>query len=219
MANLPEMVWEFLDGDPCIRRNMRLGLINKRALARHILEAKNIDSKLDAALSAIRRYESESSGKIFENAYKLIKESTSISTKSPLANISLKKDADVQKLLPKLFSIIQYSQGHALRIIQADKSIKILVDEKNLEDVKKIFPKDKIIEVEKNLAELNIHIPEQARHAVGIMAITTNELAVNGINILESMTCISELLWFVEGKDLLKAYNVLNQLWHFNEKN
>ena len=57
-----------------------------------------------------------------------------------------------------------------------------------------------------------------AKYAPGVIAITSNELVINGINILEAMSCISELLWFVEEKDLLRAYNILNRLWQINQK-
>lgn len=57
-----------------------------------------------------------------------------------------------------------------------------------------------------------------AKYAPGVIAITSNEPVINGINILEAMSCISELLWFVEEKDLLRAYNILNRLWQINQK-
>jgi len=199
VTKLVELVWEALDDSPCVRKDMSRGLMNTRALARYIIRERKIDASLDAVISAIRRYELGRCDRIFEDAHRMMAQIVAISTKSPLANISLTRDTEIQKLLPQLFSVIHYDQGAVLRVIQTDESIKILLDEKNL-------------------AEINVHMHPDAKYAPGVIAITSNELAINGINILEAMSCISELLWFVEEKDLLKAYNILNRLWQINQK-
>ena len=215
MTNIMHEVWKILDNSPTIRKDMSLGLINQSALARYIIEKKNVNGTLDAVISAIRRYEIEHSDKLFDAAYKLISKSA-ISTRSNLANIDIIKDTETQKLLPELFSIIKYNRGDVLRIIQADESIKILVDEKNLEKVKELFSKDKIIKIDENLAELNMHLHKEAVNTPGILAIISNELSINDINVMETMSCVPELLWFVQEKDILKAYSVLYQLCKTN---
>lgn len=211
MTNIMHKVWKILDNSPSIRKDMSLGLINQSALARYIIEEKKVNATLDAVISAIRRYEIEHSNKLFDAAYKIISQSA-ISTKSRLSNIDIIKDTETQKLLPELFSIINYNRGDVLRIIQADESIKILVDEKNLEKVKDLLSEDKIIKIDENLAELNMHLHPEAVNTPGILAVISNELSINDINVMETMSCVPELLWFVKEKDILKAYSVLYQL-------
>jgi hypothetical protein len=63
---------------------------------------------------------------------------------------------------PRYSNIIHYNRGGVLRIIQADEAIKILVNEKNLEMVKGLFPNNKIIKIDRNLAEINMHLHPQA---------------------------------------------------------
>lgn len=208
--NAVDEVWKFLDETPYIRMSMGKYLINTRALAKYIIKEKKLDTTVDAAISAIRRYDLESTTSILEKAHKVISKRIGLSTRSPLANISLIKDDEIQKLLPKLFLLIQYNQGDVLRIIHADESIKVLVDEKNLGKVKKIFPENKIIRIDENLAEINIHQHPDARATPGIIAVISNELAMHNINIMENMSCFPEWLWFVEEKDLLKTYRILN---------
>ena len=101
---------------------------------------------------------------------------------------------------------------------QADEAIKILVNEKNLETVQALFPNKKIIKIDKNLAEINMHFHPEAVNTPGIIAVISNELAVNGVNVMETMSCVPEMLWFVKDKDLLKAYNVFYQLCPPKEK-
>ncbi len=143
MTKLVELVWEALDDSPCVRTDMSRGLINTRTLARYIIRERKIDASLDAVISAIRRYELGRCDRIFEDAHRMMTQIIAISTKSPLADISLIKDIEIQKLLPQLFSVIRYNQGAVLRVIQTDESIKILLDEKNLEEVKSFFRKVK----------------------------------------------------------------------------
>ena len=216
--NIIDEVNEVLNRNPCIRMNMGKGLINIRALARYIIKERKLETTLDAVISAIRRYEMKSEEKLFENAYDIITKTIAISTKTPLASISLIKDTEVQGLLPKLFSIIHYNQGDVLRIIQADESIKIIVDEKNLENAKNLFPEGKINRIKRNLGEINAHMHPDGEHVLGIVAITLNELAINGINVQETMSCVPEVVCFVEEKDILKAYNVLHNLWNPHTK-
>ena len=211
MTNIVHLVWKILDNSPCIRRVMSQGLINNTALARYIITEKKVKGSLDAVSSALRRYQLDHYDEVFNTAHKIVSLGE-ISTRSKLANISVIKDAEIQQSLPKLFSLIHYNRGDVLRIIQADEFIKILVNMKNLDKVKKLFPKTKIIKIDENLAELNMHLHPEAVNTPGIIAVISNEFAINGINVMESMSCVPEMLWFVNEKDVLHAYNVLYQL-------
>jgi aspartokinase len=100
--------------------------------------------------------------------------------------------------------------------MQANESIRVLVDEKNLEDITSIFPKDKILGVHRNLAEINMNMHPKMQTTHGILAAIANELAINKINIMEMLSCFPEMLFFVKEEDILKAHQVLYQLCHFN---
>jgi aspartokinase len=214
MKNTVGEVWKFLDNNPCIKRDLRKGLINSRALAKYIVKTQNMDVTLDAVISAIRRYDVGKKDDIFITARKLVSQTLNLSTRSGLAEISLIKDEDVQRSIPGLFDVIEYSRGEVLRVIQANESIKLIVDEKNLENVKTVFPKNKIINVNKNLAEINMHMAPKMIVTYGILAVIANELAINSVNILEVLTCLPEMILFVKEEDILKAYQILYQLCH-----
>jgi aspartokinase len=212
MSNTVKDVWRFLDDSPCIRQVIKCNLINTRALAKYIIKEKKLEASLDAVIGALRRYETEPYENFFGKAHIVVRRIINLSTRSKLSVISLVKDADVQNKLPKLFTIIQYIKGDILRITQANESIKVLVDTKNLEKVIALFPKDKIIHIEQNLAEINMSLDPKMQETPGVLSVITTELAINGINIVEAITCPPEMLWFVKEKDLLKAYNVLYEL-------
>jgi len=50
----------------------------------------------------------------------------------------------------------------------------------------------------------------------GVIAIIANEIALNNINVIDFMSCVSEFLWFVQEEDLLKVYSAISQLWQEN---
>jgi aspartokinase len=184
-----------------------------------------INATLDATISALRRYEPDGHAETNANANKTIGKIITISTRSKLISITVVKDSDIQQLLPKLFSIVHYNRGDVLRIVQADESIKILFDEKNFEEIEQIIPREKIKETDKNLAEINIHQYPDAKYTPGVIAIISNDLAMNNINIIDTVSCFPEMIWIVEEKDLLNAYDVIYRSWqefrkryHINEK-
>ena len=212
MSNITHEVWKIIDNNPSIRRDISRGLINTSALARYIIKEKKLTASLDGVIVAIRRYEHTRHQEIFNKAQEKFSQTINISTKSNIAEISLIKDTEVQKILPKLFNFIHYVQGDILRVTQANKSIRILIDEKNLDKAISLFQEDKIISKTENLAEINIHIHPEMQQTPGILAILANELSLNGINIIEFITCPPEMLCIVKKEDLVKASGILYQL-------
>ena len=191
---------------------MSLGLINTSALARYIIKQKKLNASLDAVMIALRRYKLNTHEEVFNKAQVLFEQTINISTKSNLAEISVLKDTEIQKILPKLFNFIHYVQGDVLRVTQANKSIRLLIDDKNLDQVLNLLPKEKILAHEKNLAEINIHIHPKMQKTPGILAILANELALNSINIVEFVTCPPEMLIIVKKEDLVKASSMIYNL-------
>jgi|GEM_PF-721926 len=213
-TNVTKKIWRLLDRNPCILRNMRSGLINVRALASYLIREEKIKTTIDAAVSAIRRYNFDAYDATYKKAHTIIREPTTISTRSPLAIVSVVKDSEVQHILPRLYSGIQLDQGDILRIMQGNRSVNIVIDGHNLVFVRRLFPKKDILAIDENLGEICVHnIVPTGRVTPGILAISANELAINNINVLEIMSGSSEILWFVEERDIQRAYDVLYQLW------
>jgi aspartokinase len=212
MANLTHEVWIFLDSEPSIKKELGRGIVNVMALAKHILKAKNLDCSVDAVISAIRRYVTEKKFHTkYQNAEKIIK-SSRISTKNKIALITMKRDSQIIELLPKVFPLIELSRGDVMRLSEGKESIKLLVDEKNLQKILDIFPSSKVVGAKKNLSEINIHFGPGSGESVGVLATIMNELAANDIGITESIGCLPEFMIFVDTKDALKAYEAMMNL-------
>lgn len=210
MTQIQKQVHEYLEKNLIIKNALERDLISIRKLARHISEKLKID-RYDAIISAIRRYDKKETKDVYEHARKIVK-NTKISTKSDIISIAIEKNNEAQKILPKLFEKIDFSKGEVLRIIQAEEAIKIIIDKKNFEKIEKILPKNIIITIEKNIAEINLNLDKEAVNTPGIISVIFSEMMINNINIMEAISCVPEMLIFVKEKDLLQTYSVLFNL-------
>ena len=212
MTNITHEVWNFLNSEPSIRKELRRGIVNTMALAKHIINKKGLGSSVAAVISSIRRYTKEHKYEIkFHDVESIIK-SSRISTKNKITVITMKRDTQIIELLPKIFPLVELSRGDVMRLSEGKESIKLLVDEKNAQKVADIFPSNKILGIKKNLSELNIHFGPGSGETVGVLATIMNELAANEIKIIESIGCLPELMIFVDTKDILKAHETMIRL-------
>lgn len=212
MDNITKNITRIIDNDPILRKGLNMNIINKRALALYIMKTYKMEYPINGIISAIRRYETNIEKDILKDALEVIKNST-MTSKNGISSITLVKDEISERSLPKLFSVIEVDKHQQLRLIQADESIKIIIDKKNLEKVKKILPEKNILKIDENIAEITIHLDKKAWHTPGITSIITTELSLNNINIVEIMSCIPEIIIFFKEKDLMSAYSVLYKIY------
>lgn len=114
--------------------------------------------------------------------------------------------------LNKINSIVDIEKGEVIRIIQAEESIRVILDEKNLDKFFDYFPKTDCTSIEKNLVEINLHFALEASRTKGVISLISSSLNAENINIVEIISCAPELLIFIKKEDLLKALNVINNL-------
>jgi len=214
MKNINKEVWRYIDNNITIKKNLYDGIVNTRALAKKIIKDLHLSCSLNAVISGIRRYEVkiESQEKLTEK-YKLLTKAK-LSTKTKLVSVLLRKNENIRKKLSQLYTSIDFHGGDILRIFEVSKYVKIIVDEKTLEYVKKIFSKTEIDSIERNIGELSIIYNVDITKIPGVFALLSNELAANSISIIDSMICHSEHIIIVKEKDIQRAFNVIFSLTH-----
>ncbi|MBC8500990.1 MAG: hypothetical protein ISS25_04610 [Nanoarchaeota archaeon] len=212
MTNIQREVWRVIDNDASVKKNLLEKLINISALARKIAKEHSLDSNIDAVISAIRRYEGNVEKKQhLRKIYSLLKEAK-LSTRTKLASVLFKKNMGIRKKLAELYSKIDFEGGDTLRIFEVTKYIKIIIDDKTVKLVKDIFETKEIVNVATKLGELSIDYNLDITKTPGIFATLSNELASNGISIVDSMICYSEHIIIVDEEDLEKTFNVIFML-------
>ena len=210
--NITEQVKSFLDNDFIVRKCLFKNIVSLRALSRHIIGRVGLkDSNLDAVISAIRRYkksEKEQSDAKLKKIFPRIK----VTTRSNIVDLQVQKTRKNLESISRLNSIIDVEKGEIIRVIQAEQSITIIIDDKNLEKFNEIFSKKDCVSTTKNLVEVNLQFTEEAQNVKGIVAIVSAGLNAEGINIAEIMSSAPELLLMVRKEDLLKVLNVVDKL-------
>ena len=217
MSSITKKVWKEIENDAIIRRALEKEIISMKNLAVYLIKEKKLQTTADAVISAIRRYKEEKPlERKFETARNVISRSEDIRITTNIIEIALEKNNHTQDLLQKTFSSVNYDRGDILLIIQAEKSIKLLINDKNKEKITSIFPKKSIIHIEYNIAEINIQLADEAVRTPGIITVLTTELMLHDINIVETMSCVPEMLFFVKQKDVVRSYEMLFNLCMVN---
>ena len=210
--NISDQVKSFLDNDFIVRKCLFKNIVSFRALSRHIVKKLALkESNLDAVISAIRRY--KRSEKEHEDAsLKKIFPKIKVTTRSNIADIRVQKNRKSVENISRLNLIIDIEKGEIIRVIQAEQSITIIIDDRNLSKFNEIFGKKDIISLDKNLVEVNLQFTEEAQNIKGIVSLVTSSLNAEEVNIAEIMSSAPELLLIVKKEDLLKTLNVIDNL-------
>lgn len=203
-------VERMIERDAVAKRGLQRGLINVRALARQVHGSLRTPTSLDAVISAIRRYpvEPEKKG---HNPARLLK-NCKIGMKNKIADITLSNTFDIQKSISEISSTINPSRGDVFRFVAGVATLKIIIDERNLDRALQILPRKEVLRITRSHAEIIISLPEEATNTPGIVAVIATELALNNVNLIEIMSCVPELILLVNERDSLKAYEVVESL-------
>jgi predicted regulator of amino acid metabolism with ACT domain len=206
MANISHEVESIIERDAAIKKDLARDLINIRALARHIQRQRKLSPEsLDAIASAIRRYPIRRT----KDSGLEILASAKISMKNRVSDITLDNDRDVLRGTAELARLVNPAKGDIIRLVAGVESIKLIVDEKNASKVQEHIPKEKILRINRDLSEIVIALPTEAERTPGIISRMTTELDLNGINLVEIMSCAPELIIIMTEGDAVRAYSIL----------
>lgn len=212
MANVSELVQRTIERDGAIKKDLGRGLINVRALARLIqlsAEEGEEEASLDAIISAIRRYPLKESLASYASIERLLGKLT---MKNKIVDVAIFNDSETPAALGRFASQIDYSRGETFRIVAGVESVRVVLDEKNVAKLTGLIPKKSVRKVVSGLAEIIVSMSDAAEKTPGVVSTVTTELTMNGINMIEFMSCVPELIIVVDEEDALRSYESLEKL-------
>jgi hypothetical protein len=212
LPNTTSIVEKMIEGDGAIRNDLARGLLNIRALARYMQEEARREGEelsLEAVIGAVRRYPIGESVALHQDVGRLFKKLT---MRNKIVDVAILNDPEITAALGRFASTIDYSLGETFRLVSGVESIRVVIDEKNLDKMKSIIPKRNIPKIVTGLAEIIISLSEIADTTPGIVSTVTTELALNRINMIEFMSCVPELIIVVDEKDALRSYDAIEKL-------
>jgi predicted regulator of amino acid metabolism with ACT domain len=205
-----DVVRRVIERDAVIRNGLARGLINIRALARYVqVETKN-EMSLEAIISAVRRHPVRESAARYKEIGGLLQRLT---MKNRIVDVAIINDSGIPVALGKFSGEIDFARGETFRIVAGVETVRVVIDERNLDKLREVIPQKSIKSITNHLAEIIASLSEASETTPGVLSTFATELAINDINIIEFMSCVPELIIVVKEKDALKSYESLERLF------
>lgn len=209
MSQIEQEFRQYLAKHPEIEKCYQLELINRRSLARHLIDKKiSKGNQLEATIAMLRRFNFEES-KVKDLGNLQV---TRIAVKDNIIIYDIEKQKSTLQDLQKMMNSIEYDKGDTFKVLVGSSSIKVFLDRPKEKEVKNIFTNAAIQQRIGNISELSILFTEKAINTKGILSLITREFLLNNITVTEFLTASPELLIYIHEKDVMKAYEILKQL-------
>jgi aspartokinase len=205
--SITKQVENYIAGHPSILDCLKKDLINYSELSRQVCDELGI-RKFDAALIACRRYfwklkkDSVSEAEIIS----LVKTSRLL-VKNKMIVAILEKPRDMEKIY-SFQKRVKKAKGD-FNLIEGNSVITIITNEAYLEEIKKDLA-SWLLKTTGNLAEVIMVFNEKIETTAGVVAHIYNLLSEKGINVLEEMSCWTDLLIVIDEKDIPAAMKILS---------
>lgn len=212
MTSITKRVWQILDEDPSIKKDLSREIINVSGLAAYLKKVYKLDGSIDSVISAIRRYNASAEVQNADAEVQTALVDAVVGTKTKITAIHLKNSANLYKYLSELMKDSEFYKSEIFRLIKSRNETLVLIDSESLARVKSFFPEGNIISTEKGLAELSVTLTKKGWRSKGVMARLANSIANYGVNIAMIVTSEPRLSIFVAEKDLMRAHEAVLSL-------
>lgn len=204
--NITKLTEEYISKHPSIKDCIVKEIINYSALARVICDFYKIKN-FDAVLIACRRYFYKLEKNIHEKKIiELVKNSKLI-----IRNKIIVAIMDKPKDLARIYNFqkeVKKQKGD-FNLIEGEEVLTIITNLRYEQEINEQF-KTWIINIEKNLVQITMLFDPKIETTSGVVNYIYGLLANKGINVLEEMSCWTDLMIILEEKDLQKAMEVLS---------
>ena len=123
---------------------------------------------------------------------------------------SLTKSGTLPAKLEKLYKIVDFAKGDVLNLIQGYNEVGIITNEKNLGKIMKAIEFEVILFTETGLVLIALTMSREHLYTPGIIYQPVRKLFLDNVNIYEII--FTELIFIINGKDAVRAYNSLQEL-------
>ncbi len=191
MSQIEQRILRFLSKHPEIEKCVQL--INRRALARHLIQNQIAKpNEFEAVVATLRRLDY----KPHQQEELALFQKIRVRVKDNITILDFEKSKELMQELKKLIDTTNYDKGETLKIVIGTGTIAICLDENNQEALD-LLSKYKLNKKHARISEISILFPDEAIETRGIISYFARELQINDITITEMLTASSELLIYV----------------------
>ncbi len=212
MTSITKQVWEVLDNDLTIKKDLERGIINVSALSQHLLSTYKIRGSLDSVISAVRRYKSDAA---VQDDYKRILRALHeavISTKTNVSLITLRNTKNTYEYISRILQEDEFLKNDVFRFIKRRNDVQVVVDRDSMRRVKSFLPQSAVENIETNLVEISLLLTKQGWETKGVLSRIANELATQDINIELTFSLYPMISIFIRENDLVRAHEALMRI-------
>lgn len=209
MSEIDHGVRRVFDQRPELAKCARLGLVNRRALARFMIQHGAADRRqMDAVVATLRRYDfGEEAGEPLD----LFPE-VRVTIKDRILILDYAKERGLLARLPSLLGQIDYDRGDTFKVVLGTSSLKLFLDERRDRSVEAAFRGVRPRATYSGLSEMSLLFPDVAIRTPNVLGVVTREFALHGIVITEMLTASPELLLYLPDEHVPEAHAVLREL-------
>lgn len=217
MVTIAHIVGKLIRSEPVIEDALAKDLFNYSKLAAyfHAKVEKEIGKpvKPSAIVMAIAR-NAEKTQKEYEGRVgRLAFAHAELAVRSGIAEITIQKSPSCFEDLSELYKIVDLSGGDVLNINIGGSEVSIIFTERHMDEFRKALRGEKIKMELGGLSEIAIRFPKDYLYEPGFIYTITRHFAWYGINIVEMVSTLSELILVIRNEDATSAYSALQDLF------
>ncbi|MBN2423110.1 ACT domain-containing protein [Candidatus Woesearchaeota archaeon] len=197
---------KYIREHPSVKDCLKNGLVNYSALTREISKELKINN-FDAILVACRRYKEKiTQEKTLQKEIKKILKNSKLEIKNKMIIAIVDKPRYFNQLF-ELEKKIKSRKG-IFNLIEGTNTVTIITNSEFKELIEGKL-KNNITRINQNLVQINIICPPEIETTPGVISYIYSFFAENGINILEEMSCWTDVMIIIEEKDLARTMEFL----------
>ncbi len=214
--SVAERTRAYIDAHPSVKDCIAKDLINYSSLARMIMKDLDIKNE-EAVMIACRRYAQKLARKDHEGEILSILADSRLEVKTKICIVTASNDWAVLQRLERLFAKL-INQKALMQVIQGAQAITIIADEKLRSEVVTEVGEGNILKVREDLVEITVKSPQSIGETSGVFSYLASNLAEQGVNIVETVSCYTDTIFIVHEKDMIPAYSLLSNLLESSER-
>ena len=214
--SVAERTRAYIDAHPSVKDCIAKDLINYSSLARMIMKDLEIKNE-EAVMIACRRYAQKLARKDHEGEILSILADSRLEVKTKICIVTASNDWAVLQRLERLFAKL-INQKALMQVIQGAQAITIIADEKLRSEVVTEVGEGNVLKVREDLVEITVKSPQRIGETSGVFSYLASNLAEQGVNIVETVSCYTDTIFIVHEKDMIPAYSLLSNLLESSER-
>src|SRR3989338_344755 len=158
MSQIEHLLRGALAKYPEIERCLQKGMVNRRSLARYLIqEGVAKGNQMEALIATLRRYHFKEHA---EESLHIVK-NMRIQVKEGITILDFEKQKELVQEVKKLVDEIDYDKGDTFKLVVGSESVKIFIDEGKKEIIESLSRRFHLKKKYKQMDEISILFPEK----------------------------------------------------------